>query len=112
MAMHVMLNQSFDLRWAYNCWNANPLQDSRFGNWSAGDAFLIYPGARSSIRFEKLISGIQDYEKAKILDNDISKKGKSKEVLKTLTQPFIIQNLKNQDAAKMLSDARMQLNSF
>ncbi|SOD11580.1 DUF4091 domain-containing protein [Pedobacter xixiisoli] len=108
------LNNNYDgyLRWAYNCWNANPLQDSRFGNWSAGDAFFIYPGARTSIRFEKLISGIQDYEKIKILSNELSKKGLSTERLKTITQPFLIQNLKTIEASKMLSDAKKQLNSF
>ncbi len=31
--------------------------------WPAGDTFLVYPGADSSIRFEKLREGIVDYEK-------------------------------------------------
>lgn len=57
------------LRWAYNSWPANPLRDSRYPThaWPGGDTYLVYPGPRSCIRFEKLIEGIQDYEKIRIL---------------------------------------------
>ena len=55
------------LRWAYDAWPADPLRDARFGSWAAGDCFLLYPGANSSIRFEKLREGIVDYEKIRIL---------------------------------------------
>ncbi|MDR2628191.1 MAG: DUF4091 domain-containing protein [Dysgonamonadaceae bacterium] len=55
------------LRWAYNSWTENPLTDSRFRTWPAGDTYIIYPGARSSIRFERLREGIQDFEKIRIL---------------------------------------------
>lgn len=55
------------LRWAYNSWTADPLSDARFRAWPAGDCFMVYPGGRSSVRMEKLIEGIRDYEKAVIL---------------------------------------------
>jgi hypothetical protein len=55
------------LRWAYNSWVEDPLTDSRFRSWPAGDSFIIYPGFRSSIRFECLMEGIQDFEKIKIV---------------------------------------------
>ena len=55
------------LRWALNSWVKNPLQDSRFTAWAAGDTYMIYPEGRSSIRFERLIEGIQSYEKIRIL---------------------------------------------
>lgn len=55
------------LRWAYDAWPADPLRDARFGSWAAGDCFLMYPGANSSIRFEKLREGIVDYEKIRII---------------------------------------------
>lgn len=51
------------LRWAYNAWNRNPLQSTDFGYWTTGDCFLVYPGNRSSIRFERLRDGIEEYEK-------------------------------------------------
>lgn len=55
------------LRWALNCWVQQPLLDSRFRSWAAGDTYLIYPNARTSIRFERMKSGIQMYEKIRIL---------------------------------------------
>jgi hypothetical protein len=63
------------LRWAYNSWVENPLMDTRFRKWPAGDTYFVYPGARSSIRFERLREGIQDYEKIRILRNEFSMKG-------------------------------------
>jgi hypothetical protein len=54
------------LRWGYNLWNDHPLIDSRW-IYPGGDAFQIYPGPRSSVRFEKLLEGIQDFEKIRIL---------------------------------------------
>lgn len=55
------------LRWAYNSWVEEPLYDSRFRTWPAGDAYLVYPGPKSSIRFEKIREGVQDYEKLRII---------------------------------------------
>lgn len=55
------------LFWAYNAWTENPLSDTRFVTWPAGDCYLVYPGARSSIRFARLRDGIEDFEKIRIL---------------------------------------------
>lgn len=55
------------LRWAYNSWPADPQTDSRYGNWSSGDTYLVYPYNRSSVRFERLIDGIEDAEKVRAL---------------------------------------------
>ena len=41
--------------------------DSRFVTWPSGDAYLVYPFAQSSIRFERIREGIQDFEKIRIL---------------------------------------------
>jgi hypothetical protein len=72
------------LRWAYNSWPANPLRDSRFPkySWPAGDTYQIYPGPRSSMRFEKLIEGIQDFEKIRIIRALYSKNGSDEKLLK------------------------------
>lgn len=59
------------LRWAYNSWVENPLTDSRFRTWPAGDTYMVYPEARSSIRFERLKEGIQDVEKIRILRKEL-----------------------------------------
>jgi len=61
------------LRWAYNSWTEDPLRDSRFRTWPAGDAYVVYPGGRSSIRFERLREGIQDTEKIRILRAELSR---------------------------------------
>ena len=55
------------LRWAYNSWAENPEYDSRFGNWMSGDTYLVYPYNRSSMRFERLIDGIEVSEKVRAL---------------------------------------------
>lgn len=60
------------LRWAYNSWVEEPMEDSRFRTWPAGDTYIVYPEARSSIRFERLIEGIQDAEKIRILRKELS----------------------------------------
>ena len=54
------------LRWAYNSWTINPEEDSRFTAWPAGDTYVIYPFSVSSIRWERLVQGIQLFEKYKI----------------------------------------------
>ena len=54
------------LRWAYNSWPAQPCQDSRFGTWTGGDTFLVYPEG-PSLRWERLTEGIQQFEKMNIL---------------------------------------------
>ena len=66
-----MLRRKSDgyLRWAYNSWPENPMVDSRFRAFTSGDTFVAYPEGRSSIRFERLVQGIQEYEKVQVLKN-------------------------------------------
>lgn len=70
------------LRWAYDAWPQDPMRDARHGSWAAGDCYLVYPGANSCIRFEKLREGIADYEKIRILKEKavISADKRSKEL--------------------------------
>lgn len=62
------------LRWAVNSWPIDPLRDSRFRTWAAGDTYSIYPGPRSSIRFERLVEGLQDCEKIYVLREELEAK--------------------------------------
>jgi hypothetical protein len=109
-------NKGYDgyLRWAYNCWPENPLQDSRFRRFAAGDTYFIYPGYQSSVRFERLIEGIQDYEKIRILKeefnikNQYQKRARLEEALKQ----FETGRLKKESAEDMVNDAKVILNSF
>ncbi|MEX0360320.1 MAG: DUF4091 domain-containing protein, partial [Allomuricauda sp.] len=95
----------------YNSWVENPLQDSRFRTWPAGDTYLVYPGNRSSIRFETLREGIQDAEKVRVLREDFSSRNMEQELttLNTLVNQFNITE-KPRELEQMLSDAKHQIN--
>ncbi len=55
------------LRWAYCSWVEDPLVSTDYTKWPTGDCFLVYPGNRSSVRFERLRDGIEDFEKIRLL---------------------------------------------
>ncbi len=103
------------LRWAYNSWTADPLRDSRFRTWAAGDCYIVYP-ERSSIRMEHLIEGIQDYEKIRILREELAaKNNKSKlDKLNKLVSQFTPEGLAEtqKDPTAMVEEARKELNKF
>lgn len=63
------------LRWAFNSWVEKPMEDSRFRTWPAGDTYIVYPDGRSSIRYERMLEGIQDYEKVQLLKKMLSAQG-------------------------------------
>jgi hypothetical protein len=101
------------LRWAYNSWTADPLRDSRFRTWAAGDCYLVYPGY-SSIRMERLIEGIQDYEKIRILRNEFAGRkadGKLRK-LNAAVSLFTDENVWTRDVAGDVNAARSVLNGF
>jgi hypothetical protein len=101
------------LRWAYNSWTLDPLRDSRFRTWAAGDCYLVYPGY-SSIRMERLIEGIQDYEKIRILRKEFADKkaaGKLKELNAALSM-FTDENVWTRNVTNDVNSARKLLNSF
>ena len=102
------------LRWAYNSWPKEPLKDSRFTAWPAGDTFQVYPGPLTSIRFEKLIEGIQDFEKIKILKEEYKNEGKDKELkaLEAMLSEFEIKKLEQQTAEEMIAKAKLLLNTL
>lgn len=76
------------LRWAYNSWVEDPIRDSRFRKWAAGDTYLVYPEGRSSIRFERLVEGIQDWEKIRSLKTEFSGDDAKLQTLHDLLEPF------------------------
>ena len=58
------------LRWAYNSWPYDPRHDAGYGNWRAGDMFLVYQDGSPSIRLLELRNGIQAAEKFRILKEE------------------------------------------
>jgi hypothetical protein len=98
------------LRWAYNSWVENPLMDSRFRTWPAGDTFIVYPEARSSVRFERLIEGIQDYEKLSLLIDELEQQQTPESEAKLAAIRATLERFKTSvkpdDMASMLEDAK------
>ena len=99
------------LRWAYNSWTENPLEDGRFRQWPAGDCFLVYPEGRSSIRMEKLVEGIQDCEKARILSEEWSASGNTEKLsaLDSALGLFNFETLTAEGAMSAVKSAKMVL---
>ncbi len=102
------------LFWAYNTWVANPLKDSRWKRYPAGELFQFYPGPRTSIRFEKLVEGIMDYEKIRILREEFSKTGNIEGLtdLDRALSLIRIEDLGSIPAAEMVEHAQDILNQL
>lgn len=99
------------LRWAYNSWVIEPLLDSRFKTWAAGDTYFVYPGGRTSIRFERLVAGIQQYEKIHILKKALIQQGKKQDInkLNKILKGFKELNPKEKTASESIHDAKKKL---
>ena len=105
------------LRWAYQSWGKDPEHDSRFITWPAGDTYLVYPGAKSSIRFERLREGIQDYEKIRILRDTYEKEGTeiAKQKLTRLNdmlKPFTFKSITADSASSIVNQGKHILNEL
>lgn len=103
------------LRWAVNSWTHDPLRDSRFRTWAAGDTYSIYPGPRSSIRFERLVEGLQAAEKIYQLRRQYEKNGDKSRLArlnKKLSEftPANMTTAKERDAGAMVRDMERLLN--
>ncbi|MBO7290862.1 MAG: DUF4091 domain-containing protein, partial [Bacteroidaceae bacterium] len=87
------------LRWAYNSWTVTPEEDSRFTAWPAGDTYVIYPFSISSVRWERLIQGIQLFEKYRILLAEAKAAGNAQRVAE------LEQLLRSVDIKKISTDS-------
>jgi len=55
------------MRYAYDQWSTTSATDTRHPLVPAGDNMIVYPDNNTSIRFQKLLEGIQDFQKIKLL---------------------------------------------
>ena len=94
------------LRWAYNSWTVTPEEDSRFTAWPAGDTYVIYPFSVSSIRWERLVQGIQLFEKYKILLAEAKAAGNAQRVAE------LEQLLRSVDIKKISTDSETIVKGF
>lgn len=116
MAVHA-LGGDYDgyLRWSYNSWTRDPLRDSRFRKWAAGDTYCMYPGPRSSIRFERLIEGLQICEKIVQMRKEYTRTGQKAKLqkLNNMVKKFTPQEVpasKRALAAPMVESIEQLLN--
>lgn len=102
------------LRWAYNSWVRRPLHDTRFRSWPAGDTYMIYPHGRSSVRFEKLIEGIQSCEKIRILSEEFTKTNNVEKLdrLNTLLEKFNFNSQYTDDFPALIRQGQEELNAL
>ena len=97
------------LRWAYNSWVSDPCSDSRFRKWYSGDCYLVYPTG-SSIRFERLVQGIQDYEKICLLREEAKSSPARQKALDKLLEPFkAVRYDPDTDAGRLVREAEAAL---
>jgi len=97
------------LRWAYDAWPEDADRDARHGSWAAGDCYMVYPGGKSCIRFEKMREGIVDFEKVRILRELTAQSGNAQAqgLLKQLDQHLsIFPKEKEFDENKISADVR------
>lgn len=97
------------LHWSWINWDNHPLTDSRFRLFGSGDTYNFYPGVRSSVRFERLTEGIQQYEKIQILLKEL--KGKELEKLQTLIDNCKDHSLAGEECAGKVEEMESFLNS-
>ncbi|MBS2210812.1 DUF4091 domain-containing protein [Carboxylicivirga mesophila] len=96
---------------AFNNWLPNPLINARQEFRSSGSNYLIYPDAKSSIRFERLIEGIQDFEKILLMrdelegvDDETSRR--KLELLNEVLSDFVIERIPRESASQMVREGQ------
>jgi hypothetical protein len=77
----------------------------------SGDCFLVYPGPRSSIRFERLREGIADYEKIRVLRGMLGRRKDAKATaalarLDSVLKRFTFEESQKNPAADALNAAQ------
>ena len=77
------------LRWAYNSWGEDPMNDMTYNRWPSGDVALVYPDGSPSWRFLELKNGIQQAEKFRILFDS----GVRTKELEALAGKFVLKDL-------------------
>ena len=90
-----------------------PEKDSRFTAWPAGDTYVVYPFSISSIRWERIVQGVQQFEKYKILLEEAEANGNKAMIkrLHKLLETVDITRIAN-ESEKIVNGFRNGLNAF
>ena len=100
------------LHWSWINWHENPLEDSRYRMFGSGDTYFYYPGNRSSVRFERLVEGIQQYEKIMIFRELYGDDSVKMCALNTLLNRTNDRTLSGIEYAKVVDDIEAFLNGI
>ena len=84
--------------------------DTRYRQFGAGDTYFYYPGNRPSVRFERLVEGIQQYEKIQILREEYQGDAQCLVELETLLEPFTRSTIKASECAELVDAVESFLN--
>lgn len=101
------------LHWSWINWPEQPLIDSRYRLFASGDTYCAYPGDRSSVRFERLVEGIQQSEKIHILRAAYQAAGDTRRLqkLEAAIEPFKSGDVESESAtAAMVNHLEAVLN--
>ncbi len=98
------------LHWSWINWAESPLTDTRYFLFAAGDTYFYYPGNRPSIRFERLIEGIQQYEKIQILQEAYAADAARSQALHTLLGKFKDSTVTGEECGPLVDEMERLLN--
>jgi hypothetical protein len=87
------------LHWSWINWGESPLTDTRFRLFGSGDTYCYYPGNRSSVRFERLVEGIHQFEKIQILKEEYKSNPEKRAQLEALLDGFADYTVAGKDCA-------------
>lgn len=102
------------LRWAYDAWVEDPLNDATHNSFEPGDCFLIYPDetdaetptSKSSVRLERMAEGVRDINKLMLIEKEMPELAEDIQALYSQieTTPRISRNLLDNSARTALAN--------
>lgn len=101
------------LHWSWMNWDNHSLTDTRYRLFASGDTYLIYPGVRSSVRYERFIEGVAMAEKVRILRQYFKENGNQDklEQLNTMVKAFALPGIpQGHTASEMVNQLQQFLN--
>lgn len=88
-------------------WDDKSMTDSRFRLFAPGDTYCIYPGPRSSVRYERFMEGVAMAEKIRILRETYTKQSNTAALdrLNALVDRFRAEGIPEGETASSLVNA-------
>lgn len=101
------------LHWSWMNWDNHSLTDTRYRLFASGDTYLIYPGVRSSVRYERFIEGVAMAEKVRILRQYFKENGAQSQLdkLNNMVKAFALPGIpQGHTASEMVNHLQQFLN--